>query len=209
MGYLIDIIECDITATDPDEAERILQEYEWNDIFEIEDTCIQPKEWCFKWDEEIYELLIALSKVARGYIEIRGEDNAMWKIELMNGKITEFRAKIIYEEVATVSLPDEFVREKVIVNDRYLAAVVNRRTFIVYDRKNRRWLHFAYYGSITSLKFLEDLYYGRDLKDDRYVYGTGLSGITPAEIQEFMEKIAEREPKAEQELKRALLVEVA
>lgn len=209
MGYIVDIVECEITVTDPDKAKRILQEHEWDDIFEVEDTYIQPKEWSFKWIDGIYELLVALSKVAHGYIEFRGEDNAMWKIELVNGKITELSAKIVYEEVATVSLPDKVLREKIIVNDRYIGAVVNGRTFIAYDRKNGRWIHFTYYCTIASLKLFEDLYYGRDLEDDCYVYSTDLSNITPDEMHAFVKRIAEKCPELEPIIKKALLIEVA
>lgn len=210
MGYYVDIVECGITATDPEEAKKILEEHDFSYLFEVDDSEIVPKEWCFKWTEEIYPLLIALSKVAHGYIELRGEDNALWKIELVNGKITELEGKIIYEERATISVPEEVLKDKVIVNERYLAAVVDvdRETLVAYDLKDEKWLHFAYYGSIRELKLLEDLYRGKDVHNDFFTFGSDISELSPDVLGEFVRKILEKRPDLDQRVKKVLLGEV-
>ena len=208
MNPWVDFSKCVILVDDPGKVKRILLERGLHDLFVVGGYHIIPKELSFKWRGEIYPFLMTISKIARGYIEFKKEDE-IWKVKLENGKITELKAKLVYEEKGTVSLPDEVVWEMVIANDRYFAAVVKGRKFIIYDRENKRWLRSPYKGTITSMKLLEDLYYGRDLEDDRNVDIIDLSDIDSDEITEFIMKVTEKEPRIEQELKRMPLLKIA
>lgn len=207
MDPWVRIQKCVILVEDPGEVKKLLLKSGLHDLFIVGGSHIIPKEFSFKWRGEIYPFLMTISKIARGYIEFEKEDE-IWRVKLENGRITELKAKLVYEEEGTASLPDDVVWEKVITNDRYLAAVIKGRKFIIYDRENKRWLRSPYKGTIISMKLLENLYYGKDLEDDRYVDSIDLSDIDLDDISEFITKITEREPQIEQELKKNALARI-
>jgi hypothetical protein len=203
MGYYVDVTEHNIEILDRKKAEEILKRYDPEGIFRIEDSELLPDEYSFKWCSYIYWLLLALSKVARGYIIFRGEDNAIWMLELENGKITESFGRIVFEKTMEISIPEEVLADPVIINERYIAAVAGRK-LAVHDRLKKTWHCTDFHRSADDLILLEDLYRGKEL----HICWHGLEYLGTDEIEEFLKKITEKDPETAQKLKREIVPEL-
>jgi hypothetical protein len=188
-----------------EKAEEILRKFDTGSIFEIKESKITPVEWCFKWTGDEYLFFAALSKVAEGYVAFRGEDNSLWKIELKDGKVIDYTGEIVYEETGAVSLPEDVLRDGVVVNERYLAAILGNSKMVVYDLKERMWLEKRFYGSLRDLNLIEDIIQARN---HYAVSAAGNSNPDPETLKEFARKILDNHLDLEQKVKLMLLNEL-
>ncbi len=207
MGYYVDVIEHNIEILDEEKAEEILKRYDPERIFCIEDSELLPSEYSFKWHSYIYWLLLALSKVAKGYIIFRGEDNLIWALELVDGKIIESFGRIVFEKTMEISIPEEVLADPVIINERYIAAVAGGK-LVVHDKLKRTWYCTDFNRSAQDLITLEDLYRGKELQSNLRASRHGLEYLDTAEIEEFLKKISEKDPETAQKLKKEIVLEL-
>lgn len=166
MMYVVEIVECTLLIKEgkQEEAKKIIRDFDMEWLFKTSETEVTPKECQFNWTGSEYVFFAALSKVADGYIEFRGEDGTLWKIELENGEVVDYSGEVVYRRIGSVSIPEEIFREGVIVNERYIAVIFDSEV-IAYDRKARKWVSSLFYGSLGDLQLLDSIVQGRDVKN--------------------------------------------
>ena len=205
MGTYTEILEHDITTRDPEAAKRILDKYEfYNTVgFYVSGNEIVPDECYFYENSGIYLLLAALSKVAEGRIMLKsGYDcSSLWIVELRDGKVIEHESRIIYMERESVSLPEEITEDFTIVNDRYLAAVV-QDNLIIYDEQKGEWFRKKIRDSIDDLEIFNDLYHARNIS--QFITPCKTSEISDM-LEEFVEKITKKKPELASEIEKKIL----
>lgn len=192
MGYDVDVIECNLVIKKGmEEVKEILEKFDTGDVFEIEGSVIEPVEWTFKWTGDEYIFFASLARVAEGYVAFRGEDGAYWKIELKDGKIIDYGGEIVYRKTDELSIPDDVLKERVIVNSRYLATFSNSK-IVVYDRDAKKWLEKRFYGSLGDLMLINNIVQANDIGS---VFGVNeIEKPDSSTLQEFMRKILEKYP---------------
>lgn len=190
MGYTVDIIECSLTAKSVEEAKKIIEEFEREGVFEIdEEGHIRPTDWSFNWSSDEYLFFAALSRVAEGYIAFRGENGEIWKIELKDGEIIDYTAEIVYRKTGSARIHEDFFKKKMVANERYVAAVTEFDTVIAYDRKHRQWLNIRLYGSLADLEILEAIIRGEDLSLQSEEQWSTKAWLDRETIEEFARKV--------------------
>jgi len=164
MGYYVDITCCDIIIKNEEEVARIIEKHGYEDVFKIDEDSIVPVEYYMKLPNNIYLFLAELARVAAGEIAFRGEDGAMWKVELADGKVIEYTATVVYDKAGegeAIQVPEE------VVNERYVG-VFRNNCFILYDLKEKKWCKVNFYGSISDVENARIVLQGEKLPEEHY-----------------------------------------
>ena len=184
MGYHVDILESEIIALDREAVKDIIEKYDFDYIFTLEDDHIVPKEYWIKLPSDIYLFLAELARVAVGEIAFRGEDGTTWKVELTDGKVIEYTATIVYDkagEEGALQVPEE------IVNERYVG-VFRNNCFILYDLKEERWCKVILHGSISDIENARIVLQGEKVPEEHY------TDFLPSQEVEEVKKVISKLP---------------
>lgn len=102
--------ECALKVKDVERARKILQSFKAGSHFSlINDSEIDMEERHFVSEYDEYLLLAALAHVAEGHIVFMDTDCEYWKIELKDGKITEYVGIVTLEKPEPARPPKEYV----------------------------------------------------------------------------------------------------
>ena len=204
MGKEVDIVECDITIKDEEEAQKIMDMFEAGEYFNIEDSKLMPKMDSYSPCIDEYLFFAALAKVAEGHIEYFDIYGNHWKIELKDGQVIDYKGVVVYKKRGTATLPDNVLRDKcdVIVNGRYIA-VISKPTAMAYDLKEKRFYRRFFANNYRDMAIIENIVKEKDVaefSDDR---------LDKHNLEWFAKKVLEKYPPLEPLVKKALLVEIA
>lgn len=162
MSYSMQIERAELTVKEgktKEEVEDILEQMEVLPPLKCrstkECTTLEPEEWDFKWDEEIYSELLLLSGICDGFMEVTGEQEEHNWFEIKNGVVKELEGKIVYNETPSLTFDGNNPIVQAVMfygvysDDRIIVANggYKHSDYVLVDRKEIRYMTFY---SITA-----------------------------------------------------------
>jgi len=154
MGYYVDVYEFEfkikespLNQSSRDHIDEVLQKLEWLPVERTADG-LTLSEYSFKWSDEVYSDFVKLSEIAEGYAVFMGESGEMWKIEVKDGKLTEYSVERVFHESTSLDVDVlKKLMDSCYEDDKIIAMIADRNgcpAGYVIDRQNLEVR--SYYG---------------------------------------------------------------
>lgn len=114
MGTEITITECDIEVKDRHTLETVLFTSRLDEGFLIDGYKLERTEYTRIFPDNGYVLFATIAHFAEGFLAFYDSLYEYWKIELKDGKITEYKGTVSFEKAEPVRQPEHVIEHQII-----------------------------------------------------------------------------------------------